>query len=73
MNLTPLSTGWQYPSSKRLQGDRINLPSVKKELSEGSPITVNNITKGKTTKMVNSFTAREIKILMAGGLLNLYR
>jgi aconitate hydratase len=55
------------------QGDRINLPSVKREFSEGSPITVQNITKGKTLKMVNRFTERERKILLAGGLLNLYR
>lgn len=55
------------------QGDRINLPSVKREFSEGSQITVQNITKGKTLKMVNRFTERERKILLAGGLLNLYR
>ncbi len=55
------------------QGDRISLPSLKKELSEGSQITVQNLTKGKTLRMTNNFTERERKTLLAGGLLNLYK
>lgn len=55
------------------QGDMITLPLLKEELSEGSPITLKNLTKGKTLKMVNNFTDRERKILLAGGLLNLYK
>lgn len=55
------------------QGDIINLPAVKKELPSGLPITLENTTKDKTIKMANPFTGREKKILLAGGLLNLYR
>lgn len=55
------------------QGDRIELPHLKKELSEGSPVTVHNLTKGRTLNMVNNFSDRERKIILAGGLLNLYK
>ena len=55
------------------RGDMITLPLIKKELSEGSLITLNNLTKGKTLRMTNNFTERERKILLTGGLLNLYK
>jgi aconitate hydratase len=55
------------------QGDMINLPAIKKELSTGSTITLENTTKSKTLKIGNTFTERERKILLAGGLLNLYK
>jgi len=55
------------------EGDRIELRLLRKELSEGSPITLQNITRGRIIKMGNPFTPRERRILLAGGLLNLYR
>lgn len=51
-------------------GDRLELPNVKAEISEGKNITVVNKTNGETVEAVCELTDRTKAILIAGGLLD---
>lgn len=52
------------------QGDRIELPDIKKRLTSGGKVVINNLTKNKEIKVKHTLTPREIEILCVGGLLN---
>ncbi len=51
-------------------GDRLELPNVKAEISEGKNITVVNKTNGETVEAACELTDRTRAILIAGGLLD---
>ncbi len=51
-------------------GDRLELPNVKAEISEGKNITVVNKTNGETVEAACELTDRTKAILIAGGLLD---
>ncbi len=52
------------------EGNRFRLSDLKKNLLEGNDIIVENITKGISFKVINDFSPRAVKIILAGGLLN---
>lgn len=52
------------------KGDKIEIPNLRKELIEGVPITINNITNGKRLKMDHGLSEKEREIILRGGLLN---
>ncbi len=51
-------------------GDLLRLQDARTALSEGRPVTVLNVTKGKEIGVEHRFTEREARIVLAGGLLN---
>jgi aconitate hydratase len=52
------------------QGDDLELPEIRKSLAAGSNIVVKNLTQGFEFEAVYDLSDRQIKILLAGGLLN---
>jgi aconitate hydratase len=55
------------------EGDELALPGLREALLEGTPLTVENRTRGTRFTVTPSFTERELANLLAGGLLNLTR
>jgi aconitate hydratase len=52
------------------QGDRLELPDVRSALAEGRPIRVVNATQGFAIEAQTRLSARDVRILLAGGTLN---
>ena len=52
------------------QGDRLSLPKIRAEITGGRTVTVENRTKGSSVAATHDLTAREIEMILAGGLLN---
>ena len=55
------------------QGDVLCLPQVRQALRPGQPLEVQNQTKHATYGATHTLTARQVAIILAGGLLNLLR
>jgi aconitate hydratase len=52
-------------------GDSIELPNIKKELTGGSPIvTLRNASQNKDVRLKHGYSQRQIETLLAGGTLN---
>ncbi len=52
------------------QGDELEITGIKEAIQAGEPLTVRNLTKGTSFRVRYHFTERQVKILLAGGLLN---
>ena len=52
--------------------DVLEIPQVRRRLESGERILVRNAATGEEFKAAHSLTARQVKILLAGGLLNTY-
>jgi aconitate hydratase len=55
-----------------LQGDELELPDVVQRLKEGQPIIVRNITQRREFVVRHQLTRRQIEIVLAGGVLNMF-
>jgi aconitate hydratase len=55
------------------QGDDLELSDVRNNLKVDSTLTVTNRTKGTSFEVKHDLTARQIEIMLAGGLLNLMK
>ncbi|MFH1830104.1 MAG: aconitate hydratase [Pseudomonadota bacterium] len=51
-------------------GDKLEVSDYKKAVETGTPVQVKNTTKGKTIECAANLSARQRKIVLAGGLLN---
>ncbi|MBP3382043.1 MAG: aconitate hydratase, partial [Clostridia bacterium] len=54
-------------------GDTLSLPNIRECVKNGTPIVLENKTKGETYPLNNAFSARQIELLLAGGLLDYTR
>ncbi len=54
-------------------GDTLSLPNIRDCVANGTPIVLENKTKGETYPLNNTFSARQIDLLLAGGLLDYTR
>jgi aconitate hydratase len=55
------------------QGDELEMSGLRAALEAGGPLSVRNVTTGKTFEVTTEVTPRQSQILLAGGLLNLLR
>jgi aconitate hydratase len=55
------------------QGDSLEIPDIRTALQSGLPLTVRNVTKGRTFNVIYTLTERQRRILLAGGALNLVK
>ena len=67
--ILPLTFAQETDYDKIEQGDVLRLPDVRAKLEKGEPITLENVTRGETYDLTASFSERQTKILLAGGLL----
>ncbi|MGN0171430.1 MAG: aconitate hydratase [Acutalibacteraceae bacterium] len=54
-------------------GDRLSLPDVRQKLANGEQIVLKNETTGKDIPLCSGFSERQVKMLLAGGLLDYTR
>ncbi len=52
------------------QMDELQFPAIREELSRGTEVTLQNLTKGFTVKLTALLTERQREMVLAGGLLN---
>ncbi len=55
------------------QGDMLELPDLKAQISGGQPILLRNRTTGKEIRLVHALSPRQIEMLLVGGLTNYLR
>jgi aconitate hydratase len=55
------------------QGDSLEIPEIRKALQSGAPLTIRNLTKGRSFTVVCTLSERQRRILLAGGALNLVK
>jgi aconitate hydratase len=51
-------------------GDKLEIPDIRKVLSENKPLIVKNLTKGKQFEVKYELSERQKNILLAGGMLS---
>ncbi|MBR7164917.1 MAG: aconitate hydratase, partial [Clostridia bacterium] len=52
------------------QGDELEIPAIRKNVEDGTPMVLINKTKGVEIPLTTVFTDRQKKMILAGGLLN---
>jgi len=52
------------------QGDELEIPNVREAIKSGPEITVHNKSRGTQLKARHDLTARQLEIMLAGGMLN---
>ncbi len=52
------------------QGDELEIPGIRKNVEDGTPMVIINKTKGIEIPLTTVFTDRQKKMILAGGLLN---
>jgi aconitate hydratase len=52
------------------QGDELAMAGVRGAVEAGKPITVKDLTNGKSFEASYDLTPRQVKVVLAGGLLN---
>ena len=52
------------------EGDQLRLPGVRTRLLQNQPLLVENLTRGTQFEASHHLTARQVQVLVAGGLLN---
>lgn len=67
--LLPLQFQQEEDYDKIDQMDELSLPYVRKELEQGTEITLQNVTKGFTIQVTAMLTERQRAMVLAGGLL----
>jgi aconitate hydratase len=55
------------------QGDSLEIPDIRQALRSDKPLTVRNLTKGRSFTVVYALSERQRRILLAGGALNLVK
>ncbi|QDG51742.1 aconitate hydratase [Persicimonas caeni] len=51
------------------QGDTLRISDVREQIQEGCTVEVENVTKGETFEAVHSLSARQVVMVLAGGLI----
>ena len=54
-------------------GDRLSIPDVRKAISRGNSIQVTNLTKDEIYELEHPLTPRQVKMVLAGSLINLVK
>jgi len=67
--ILPLTFAQEADYDKIEQGDVLRLPDVRGKLERGEALTLENVTRGESYALSASFSDRQKKILLAGGLL----
>jgi aconitate hydratase len=67
--ILPLTPGGEEIAGKLETGDELKFPALRREVEEGSPVTVKNLTRGLELKLALDLSPRERDLLLAGGLL----
>ena len=67
--ILPLTFAQEADYDKIEQGDLLRLPDVRAKLEKGEPLVLENVTRGESYPLAASFSDRQKKILLAGGLL----
>ncbi len=67
--ILPLTPGEEEVAGKLATGDELKFPALRREVEEGSPVTVKNLTRGLELKLALDLSPRERDLLLAGGLL----
>ena len=67
--ILPLTFAQEGDYDKIEQGDVLRLPDVRAKLEKGEPLVLENVTRGESYPLAASFSDRQKKILLAGGLL----
>jgi len=67
--ILPLTPGEEEIAGKLETGDELKFPALRREVEEGSPVTVKNLTRGLELKLALDLSPRERELLLAGGLL----
>lgn len=70
--IIPLTFADRNDYNRIEQGDVLELPYVKDEVAKGNEVTVINKTRNFVFKATHALSERQIKILFAGGDINLY-
>ena len=56
-----------------VQGDRLRIESIGEALEQGAPLTLHNLTRGLGVELRYALSPRQVRMIMAGGLLNMIR
>jgi len=67
VGMLPLSLPDDIPIA---QGDELEIREVRARLADGRPIEVVNLTQGLAFEVTCDLTPRQVKVALAGGLLN---
>jgi len=65
--ILPLELPENAPAAR---GDELEIADVRARVEAGRPLTVTNVTQGKAFEVTHDLTPRQVRILLAGGLLN---
>jgi len=71
--IVPLTFKEEGDYNRLEQGDSLEIPDIKRMIEEDGKITVKNLSQGTSFEVVCNLSARQKKILPAGGLLNLQK
>jgi len=65
--ILPLELPENAPAAR---GDELEIADVRARVEAGRPLTVTNVTQGKAFEVTHDLTPRQMRVLLAGGLLN---
>jgi aconitate hydratase len=68
--ILPLQFVSEADYEKLEQGDHLQIPDVRRALTDEKPIVIKNVTKGTTIPVKHSLSERQRQVVLAGGLLN---
>ncbi len=71
--ILPVTFENQADYDKIAQGDKLDIPNLKKAVSQADKLKITNISNGKKFTVNINLTQRQRKIILAGGLLNFTR
>ena len=71
--ILPLTFANESDYDRIALGDTLSLPNIRECVANGTPIVLENTTKGETYPLNNTFSDRQIDLLLAGGLLDYTR
>ncbi len=71
--ILPLILGDDVADDELAVGDEWEISGVRQALAAGGPLTVRNLTRGTQFQVRYDLTPRQVKVLLAGGLLNYLR
>ncbi|MDI6776567.1 MAG: aconitate hydratase [Syntrophales bacterium] len=69
--IVPLTFKGEGDYNRLEQGDSQEIPDIKRMIEEDGKITVKNLSQGTSFEVICDISARQKKILLAGGILNL--
>jgi aconitate hydratase len=68
--IVPLTFADKNDFDKIAQGDVLQIPNIGEQLKQGARVKIKNVTEGIEIELQHTLTPRQIKIVLAGGLLN---